>query len=147
MFRPTPFPRFEYLERRLHCSVSGAAATVPGYPPDEPVYAPGIDVTDWPDVVVSSDGTIDRTLVAFTGTLAIDDYSASIDWGDGATSDGMLVAQSDGSIAINGAHTYASKRDNTITVHIFEKGALADDLDMQALPFADPLTLLQGPVR
>ena len=51
------------------------------------------------------------------GLAASNQYSASIDWGDGSTSAGVIVAGST-SDAVNGTHTFATPGSYTITITV-----------------------------
>jgi hypothetical protein len=58
-------------------------------------------------LLVAPTTTFDGTLTSFDpGTLTAGDYTAEIEWGDGTTSAGTMVANEDGSVGVVGSHTY-----------------------------------------
>jgi len=50
------------------------------------------------------------------------DYSATITWGDGATSAGTIAANASGGFDVNGTHTYTEEGNRTATVSITDVG-------------------------
>ena len=50
------------------------------------------------------------------------DFTATIDWGDGTSTTGTVVAQSGGGFAVDGAHTYADEGQYTIGVTVNDVG-------------------------
>ena len=56
--------------------------------------------------------------------LRSEDLSASIAWGDGATSSGVIDATGDGTFAVTGEHTYA-------TAGLFAVAVTLDDAPLQ----------------
>jgi hypothetical protein len=82
---------------------------------DAPLHAAGTDVTA-------------TVRAPFTGGVAtfIDqnpfgdasDFSATIDWGDGATSDGTVTAAASGGFIVSGGHTYSRGGDFTISTTV-----------------------------
>jgi hypothetical protein len=70
-----------------------------------------------------STGTIDVATFADANlTPDINDFSATIDWGDGTTDPGSIVANADGTFSVQGSHTYAEEGAATITVAIHDAG-------------------------
>jgi probable HAF family extracellular repeat protein len=59
-------------------------------------------------------GTVAQLQLPIPGS-APDDYTATIDWGDGTTSNGTLTLQSDGSVILSGSHTYATGNKSFVT--------------------------------
>src|SRR5262249_35655657 len=62
---------------------------------------------------------------AFTdadGGAAAGDYTATITWGDGATSSGMVAANGSGGFSISGTHTYAEEGSQTVKVQVSDAG-------------------------
>jgi hypothetical protein len=55
------------------------------------------------------------------GTHA-DEYTATIDWGDGQTSAGTIVANNHGGFDVMGSHTYAEDKTFTASVNIMDDG-------------------------
>lgn len=126
-------------------SVSGtSSATVSQYP-----------LTGSPANISGSEGaTFSGTVATFTdanpngGTLS--SYSASIDWGDGATTAGT-ISGSAGNYTVNGAHAFADEV-TAVTVVISENGntmatvqspATIADADLLS-GTADPVTATEG---
>src|SRR5262249_8196069 len=58
------------------------------------------------------------------GTEPASDFSATIDWGDGSSSDGTVI-QAEATYSVQGSHTYTDERTYPITVVITETGATA----------------------
>jgi hypothetical protein len=54
------------------------------------------------------------------------DYSATIDWGDGSTSTGTIVVNSNGNLNVLGNHTYANIGSYTVRIHVSHGGIFAD---------------------
>ena len=64
--------------------------------------------------VSGTEGTAisDATVATFTDAnpnATASDFTATIDWGDGTSTSGTVVAQSGGSFAVDGTHTYADE--------------------------------------
>jgi hypothetical protein len=57
----------------------------------------------------TSGGSVNGTVAAFTAPPGANagDYTATIDWGDGYTSTGQIVANADGAFNVLGSHTYS----------------------------------------
>ena len=76
------------------------------------------------------------SLNPFTGTVAtfsdadpngiVSDYTATIDWGDGVTSEGSVTAFG-GGFAVNGTHTYAALGPYTVQAHVCDAGGACAD--------------------
>ncbi len=72
---------------------------------------------------------------AFNGMLATladanpnataDEFTATIDWGDGTTSAGTVAANADGSFGVSGTHTYAEEGSYPVTVSVLDLGGSA----------------------
>jgi PKD repeat protein len=75
--------------------------------------------------VAATEGTSASVPVATFTDLGTPDgtgsFSASIDWGDGTTTAGTIVA-GNGNFTVNGTHTYADEGNFTITTTITEQG-------------------------
>ena len=98
----------------------------------------------------------------FTGTVATftdadpngiaGDYVATINWGDGITSTGSVVANSSGGFMVTGSHTYAEEGSYTVSVTISDAGKSATagasvavaDANLQAHGLALPPTRFTG---
>ena len=71
----------------------------------------------------SSTGTIPvATLTDANPNAAASDFTATIDWGDGATTTGNVVAQNGDGFAVDGAHTYAEEGKYTVGVTVNDVG-------------------------
>ena len=53
---------------------------------------------------------------------AASDFTATINWGDGSSTAGTIVAQSGGGFAVDGTHTYADEGKYTVSVTITDVG-------------------------
>src|SRR4051794_41113747 len=64
---------------------------------DDTIGAPAsIQFTDDSQAVIAHrDGSFNQSLAKFTGTLSLDQYTSTIDWGDGTTTAGVMT-QDDG---------------------------------------------------
>jgi hypothetical protein len=67
---------------------------------------------------IFSDSQVVATFTDPAGPAPLDEYHASIDWGDGARSDGEISSLPDGSFAVKGAHEYIEEGSKNITVVI-----------------------------
>ncbi len=69
---------------------------------------------------------------SFSGTVAtftdanpfapVSDFTATIDWGDGSTSPGVVTGPTGGPFTVSGSHTYATLGSHTITVLVVDEG-------------------------
>jgi N-acetylneuraminic acid mutarotase len=106
-----------------------------------------------------STGTV--TVATFTdlgGPEAVGDYSATINWGDQASSTGTIVANADGSFSVQGSHTYADEGSYNVQVNLTDDGgatasasstgSVSDVLPMAAIGgTTDGFHGVQGQVR
>jgi hypothetical protein len=86
-------------------------------------------------LVSSSQNVNAITGLAFTGQVATftdanpyapaGDFTASIQWGDGQTSQGTIVSNANGGFAVTGTNTFASRGSYSVAVHIVDKGGAA----------------------
>ena len=101
------------------------------------------------DAALSSQCAVPATtLPAFAGPTATftdadpggsqpPDYTATIDWGDGSSSNGVIPpGMGHGPYTVNGAHTYTSTGTHTITTTITDAGGSTTVSKCQALVFA-----------
>ncbi len=108
---------------------------------DAPLSATGVPVSATAGVQLSA------TVATFTDADpggAIADYTATIDWGDGATTAGTVVP-SGGGFAVTGSHTYAGSGSYPTSVAIKDVGgatATATSTATVANPPSAPPTLL-----
>jgi hypothetical protein len=61
------------------------------------------------------------TVASFTDTnpnATASDFTATINWGDGTSTTGTVVAQTTGGFAVDGTHTYADEGKYTVDVSI-----------------------------
>ena len=66
-----------------------------------------IQITDDSEPIIAHrDGTFSETLANFNGTLSLDQYTATIDWGDGNTSAGVITQDDSGAFHVSGSHEY-----------------------------------------
>ena len=94
--------------------------------------------------------------MAFTGTVAtftdadpngaVSDYSATIDWGDGQNSFGVITANSTGAFNVTGTNTYAEAGSYSVNVVINDIGGSTTTARSSALVADAPLLAVAAPV-
>ena len=85
-----------------------------------PLTAVGTNITGTEG---STTGTIPvATFTDANPNATASDFSASINWGDGTTTTGAVVAQSGGGFAVDGAHTYSDEGKYTVSTTIKDVG-------------------------
>jgi hypothetical protein len=94
-------------------------------------------VADAPLTVTSSGSLTGAEGSPLSGILAsftdanpaggVADYSATVDWGDGHTTPGVVAAAASGGFTVSGTHTYAEEGHYTIGVHVADTGGAAAD--------------------
>src|SRR5437588_6773546 len=106
-----PGPASANLPGQAHsaASVSDAPLTVTGVPVD----------------VVRGTPLTNQRVATFTdadpaGTLS--DYSATINWGDGNTTAGTVVASPGGGFAVNGSHSYVAATTYSVAITVHDVG-------------------------
>jgi hypothetical protein len=62
-----------------------------------------------------------------SGARPATQYQAQIAWGDGSSSAGTIVANTDGSFSVRASHTYADEGTYTVAVHITRDGSASAD--------------------
>ncbi len=72
----------------------------------------------------------------------VDDFSAIIDWGDGITSDGTVIAGTAGGYRIVGSHTYATTGDYSLAVNIMDAGKLSATASSHAHVSSEDQTII-----
>jgi len=97
---------------------------------DGPLTVTSVGKTEW-----KATKTFNRTLATFTdadpnGTLS--DYTATIDWGDGQTTNGTIAPNHRGGWSVSGSHTYASVGRLAITVTVNDTGGATANTTTQA---------------
>src|SRR3954471_8271964 len=103
-----------------------------------------IDIEDTAPLA-SRDGHITGTLGQFRWTLAADEYTVAIDWGDNTQSAGKVVANGDGSFSIVGSHDYATKGQYEINVTLTDSDHVEGTTYVSAFAHADTLTVTEAP--
>jgi hypothetical protein len=106
----------------LITNIRGAKATLTSAVAvsDAALTATGTTLTGTPGAALST-----VTVAQFTdpnANGALTDYSASIDWGDGNTSDGVITLESGNTFAVSGTNTYVQPGTYTVTVFISDVG-------------------------
>jgi uncharacterized protein (TIGR03118 family) len=79
-----------------------------------------------------------------------DDILATIDWGDGTTSDGVVTEGSNGSFAINGTHTFEAATTGDVTVTVEDAQSVvpvSDALTNPPVTITDSLTVNDAPLK
>jgi hypothetical protein len=87
--------------------------------------------------VVEGQSLINTTVAIFTdplGNESVAKYSATINWGDGATSPGTVQANSSGGFDVLGSHTYGEEGSFTLSVSL-------TDLDASSGSASSPVTV------
>ena len=87
---------------------------------DAPLTATSVSLTGTEGTAIS--GATVATFTDANPNATVSDFTATIDWGDGTTSAGTIVAQSGGGFAVDGAHTYADEGEYTVGVSINDAG-------------------------
>ena len=75
--------------------------------------------------VRATEGVTTGTVATFTDAnpnATASDFTATINWGDGTTTTGTVVAQNGGGFAVDGTHTYADEGKYTVDVTINDVG-------------------------
>ncbi|HYX12480.1 MAG TPA: Ig-like domain-containing protein, partial [Candidatus Acidoferrum sp.] len=98
-------------------------------------FAPSITSLTLPTAPVRAATTV-QLAAAFTDANPGDTHSASIDWGDGATTAGT-VSESNGSGSVSGAHAYASPGLYTVALTV-DDGSLSDSATYAYVLVYDP---------
>ncbi|HEX7449313.1 MAG TPA: DUF4214 domain-containing protein, partial [Pirellulales bacterium] len=90
------------------------------------VTAASLSATGVPVVVPQGTNVTSATVATFTdsgGNQPLSNYTATIDWGDGTTSAGVIAANSGGNgFTVTGSHNYFSPGDRTLKVTISTTG-------------------------
>ena len=108
---------------------NSTTATSPAVVADAPLTASGVDGN-------TSNGSITR-VANFTDADpngATADYSASIDWGDGSASDGMIDQTASG-FTVVGSHKYITLGPHSVTTHVCDVGGSCADATSQLLVY------------
>jgi hypothetical protein len=116
----------------------GATLTAPGEA--EIDYGSGIRFVDRPNFGFAGTGFTDLPLVSFTGRLSADQYTASVDWGDGTTSYAS-VAVRDGKFIVVGSHDYSVKGNFLADISIRCPDGSTNDAHPSIIAGADPDTV------
>ena len=84
---------------------------------------------------------VSGTLATFTDddpAGAVADYTASINWGDGATTTGTVAAVTSGGFAVSGTHTYTALGPQTATITINDAGGAMTSATSNIIIYAFP---------
>jgi RHS repeat-associated protein len=87
---------------------------------DAPLYSQGVDISGMEGIPITA-----TTVATFTDANpygTVDDYSATIDWGDDETSTGTIQDDGDGTFAVLGDHTYVTSGSFPLQVTIRDVG-------------------------
>lgn len=99
-----------------------AAASTTAAVVDAPLSANGLTLS------ATEGGGFHGSVATFTDanpSATAAEFTATILWGDGATSAGTITANADGSFAVRGDHTYAEAGSYPVTVAILDQGGSA----------------------
>src|SRR4051812_26600536 len=77
---------------------------------------PPMHFNTMPWMLTSADTSISGAIANFTGSL--DQYTATIDWGDGTRSAGDIQVQPDGSSTVVGSHDFGTKGSFFVMVEV-----------------------------
>src|SRR5690349_1617665 len=89
------------------------------------VADPPLTVTGVPVDVVRGTPLTDERIATFTDADpagALSDYSATIDWGDGASTAGTVAATPGGGFAVNGSHSYVAATTYSVRITVHDVG-------------------------
>jgi hypothetical protein len=100
---------------------------------------------DTQPVIAHRDGSFNETLANFTGTLSLDQYTATIDWGDGTTTAGAITQDDSGAFHISGSHDYADAGEYYASVEIDASDGSSDWGGATLIADANPM-LVTTPV-
>jgi hypothetical protein len=67
---------------------------------------------------------------------AVGDYAATINWGDGATTSGVITAKTGGGFNVGGTHTYAALGTHPVSIAISDSGGSSTSASTQILTYA-----------
>ncbi len=109
----------------------GAAITSITLPnsPNMHVFAIAHDAPEAPDELIGTGGVLPGTTVGtpFSGPVALftggtgesaEDYTATVDWGDGSEATPGTITTEDGVYVVNGEHTFAAAGEFTVLVEV-----------------------------
>ncbi len=114
--------------------------------------ASGIDVDHLEDLPLTATATAFTPTenAGFNGAVAtftdadpegqIGQYSATIAWGDGSTSAGIVASNGQGGFTVTGSHTYAAQGQETVTVTINDVGGASASATDQITVADAPIT-------
>lgn len=123
--------------------VGGSLATAIGTAQvaDAPLSASGVTINALYGTALSQ--AVVATFVDLGGPEPVADYSASVNWGDGATSTGLVVANGNGTFSVEGSHTYAAIGNYAVTVSInHENGITATAQSTAVVTYSTGLLVL-----
>src|SRR5205823_5482231 len=106
-----------------HDSAPAAMAFSTAFVADQP----GVPTGGFTFSAVEGAPSASQTVATFTdpaGAESLNDYSASISWGDGSASPGTITVNA-GVFTVSGNHSYAEEGSKTITVTVNHDTALA----------------------
>jgi WD40 repeat protein len=100
----------------------GAAdlASAAAAPPDAPLTVTGVPIDTVRGTPLTNQRVATFTDADPAGVLS--DYTATIDWGDGTTTPGAVVANGAAGFAVNGTHTYSTAGVFTVVVTVHDVG-------------------------
>jgi hypothetical protein len=98
---------------------------------DAPIKATGVDKT--------STNPVDLDIATFTDEnpgAPLADFTATVDWGDGTTTDGVISGSTGGPFTVHGTHTYATLGEKLVTVHVVDEGGSQDTVQSPVVVYA-----------
>jgi hypothetical protein len=123
---------------------STASATSHANIADAPLTATGATTSGTEGVTT---GTV--TVATFTDAnpnATASDFTATINWGDGTSTAGTIVAQSGGGFAVDGSHSYANDGRYTIGINVDDIGGSSASATSTADVSAPQVALTINPV-
>jgi hypothetical protein len=82
--------------------------------------------------VVGVEGSSVTVSRSFSDVALLNSPTATINWGDGITTPGVLVGNSGGSGTVTGRHVYADDGEYTVTITLADNGAESDSVTFMA---------------
>jgi hypothetical protein len=126
---------FELLEVRRFLSGGGDGGELPDW----------FEVQDSPYVLAGRDGHVEGSLGRFEWNLpSADQYTVTIDWGDGRESAGQIVVNDDGSFSIFGVHDYAADKLYMVLASVQAADGARSAAGAFAVAHADPIDLIES---
>src|SRR5581483_7824374 len=120
---------------------SSSSATSTATIADAPITASAASISGVEGTQVTA---VVATFTDSNPSAPLGDFTATINWGDGTTSTGTVVAQSGGGFAVNGTHTYAEEGNYQTVITVTDVGGSTETANSSAAIADAPLTATPG---